>query len=340
MARGAVTWWCRSVLLLALAALVTSALVRGLTDQHAGRQSGALPGLTGFLGVLLVVQAGLLVLLTATVAVLAWQARRDGLYGVASTDANKEKTGRPYLGGNLTTLVAALGFSLGGLLTAVINFGVARLVGTPEPSGYLSGSAPSDALAVPWPTYAFGAAPVGLLCGSAVAGIVLGIRYKHRLKDFAIPGPGFSPVHKAYAHSTARAPGSNADGDDSDYSKTRKRIGAAWAIGRIADDAAAAVMLAVGGCLLLVLAAEIILAAYARLPGRPGLYPYCGRVRLPRSRLWSSRCTAAWWRCCARPIPTRPAARPSGWCGMWVHSGRGRCIRSPRHATPNEPCPR
>jgi len=56
--RGAATWWCRSVLLLALVALVTSALVRALTDQHAGRQSGALPGLTGFLGILQAVQAG------------------------------------------------------------------------------------------------------------------------------------------------------------------------------------------------------------------------------------------------------------------------------------------
>ena len=267
--RGAATWWCRSVLLLALAALVTSALVRALTDQHAGRQSGALPGLTGFLGVLLAVQAGLLVLLAVTVAVVARPARRYGLYGAASADANKEGTGRPYLGGSLATLVTALGFSLGGLLTAAINFGVTRLVGTSEPSGYRFGSAPSDALAVPWPTYAFGAAPVGLLCGAAVAGILLGIRYRHRLKDAAIPGPGLSPVHKVYAHSTAHAPGTSADGDDSDYTNSRKRIGAAWAVGRIADDAATAVTLAVGGCLLLVLAVEIILVTYAGPPGQP-----------------------------------------------------------------------
>jgi hypothetical protein len=33
--------------------------------------------------------------------------------------------------------------------------------------------APSDALAVPWPVFAFGAAPIGLLIGAIAAGIVL-----------------------------------------------------------------------------------------------------------------------------------------------------------------------
>jgi hypothetical protein len=267
--QGRATWWCRVVLLLALAALVTSVLVRGLTDTNAGRQRGALPGLTGFLGVQLAVQAALLILLTATVVYLARQASRNGLYGAASADANNEKTARPYLGGGLTALVAALGFSLGGSLTAVLNIGVTRLLGKPEPSGYQFGSPPGNALAVPWPTYAFGAAPLGLAGGGLVAGIVLGIWYKHRLKAAAIPGPGFSPVHKAYAASTALAPGSKADGDDTAYARTRKRIGAAWAVGRIADDAATAVLLAVGGCLLLVLAAGIILVTQAEAPGRP-----------------------------------------------------------------------
>ena len=260
---GPATWWCRIVLLLALAALVTSARVRALADLNARRQPGALPGLTPFLGILLAVQAGLLVLLAVAVAVLARQARRNGLYGAASADANKEKTGRPYLRGGLTALVAALGFALGGLLTAVINFGVTRLLGTPEPSGYQFGRPLSDALAVPWPTYAFGAAPLGPAGGGIVAGILLGVRFRHRLKAAAIPGPGFSPVHKVYAASTALAPGSKADSDDTAYARTRKRIGAAWAVGRIADDAATAVLLVVGGCLLLVLAVEIILATQA-----------------------------------------------------------------------------
>src|SRR5690348_16878541 len=61
-----------------------------------------------------------------------------------------------------------------------------RLLGTPEPSGYQFVRPPSgalsDALAVPWPTYAFGAAPLGLAGGGIVAGIVLGIRFRHRVK--------------------------------------------------------------------------------------------------------------------------------------------------------------
>jgi hypothetical protein len=267
---SAADWWCWGVLLVALAALVTSALVSGLTDQQAGRQRGALPGLTGFLGVLLVVQAALLVLLAVTVAVLARQARRDNLYGEASADAVEEDTGRPYLGGSLTTLIAALGFSLGGLLTAVINFGVTRLLGTSEPSGFHFGSAPADALAVPWPTYAFVAAPVGLLCGAGVAGIILKLRYNRRRDAFAKPaGPGLSPVAEAYAASTAGTPGASINGDSGDYSNTRGAIAGAWAVGRIADDADTAAALAVGGCLLLVLAAEIVLAVYAGPAGQP-----------------------------------------------------------------------
>ena len=255
-------WWCRGVLLVSLAALVTSALVSGLTDQRDGRQPGALPNLTRFLAVLLVVQAALLVLLAVTVMVLARRARRDDLYGQASSDAHAEGTGHPYLGGSLTTLVVALGFSLGGLLSAVIIFGVTRLLGTSEPTGYRFGSAPADALAVPWPEYAFVAAPVGLLCGAVVAGVVLKLRYNHRRDDFMSPAEsGLSPVAEAYAASTAGAPGTRGDGGD--YSGNREAIAAAWAVGRIADDADTAVALAVGGSLLLVLAAEIVLEVYA-----------------------------------------------------------------------------
>jgi hypothetical protein len=260
---NAENWWCRGVLIAALVALITAALVSGLGgQQQAGRQPEALPSLTGFLGVLLVVQAGLLVLLAVTVAALARQARSDGLYGEASPDADAEGTGRPYLGGSLTTLIAALGFSLGGVLTAMVNFGVTRLLGTSEPGGYQFGSKPPDALAVPWPTYAFGAAPVGLLCGAAVAGIVLKLRYDRRRNEFAKPAEsGPSPVTEAYASATAGASGTC--GDDDDYSTNRSAIAAAWAVGMIADDVDTALALAVGGCLLFVLAAEFVLGFYA-----------------------------------------------------------------------------
>jgi hypothetical protein len=64
---NAAKWWCRGVLIAALAVLAASAVVSGLT----GHQPGALPGLTGFLGTLLIVQAALLAALAVTVVVLA-----------------------------------------------------------------------------------------------------------------------------------------------------------------------------------------------------------------------------------------------------------------------------
>ena len=143
-------------------------MVSGCTDQQHDRQPGALPGLTGFLAVLLIAQAVLLIALGVVVSGLARRARNAGF----------DHAIRPYLGGNLTTLLAALGFSLGGLLTAVINFGVTRLLGTAEPSGFHFMPAPPDALAVPWPVFAFGAAPIGLLIGAIAAGIVLLRKYR------------------------------------------------------------------------------------------------------------------------------------------------------------------
>ena len=105
-------------------------------------------------------------------------------------DAGVDHAIRPYLGGNLSTLLAALGFSLGGLLTAVINFGVTRLLGTAEPSGFHFMPAPSDALAVPWPVFAFGAAPIGLLIGAIAAGVVLLRKYLRNSREFGTATAG------------------------------------------------------------------------------------------------------------------------------------------------------
>ncbi len=265
---NAATWWCRGVLIAALAVLAVSAVVSGLTGHQPGRQPGALPGLTGFLGTLLIVQAALLAALAVTVVVLARRAPEVK----APRIADEEGTGRPYLGGSLTTLVVALGFALGGLLTAVVNFGMTRLLGTSEPSGFYFSSRPADAIAVPWPVYAFGAAPVGLLGGAIAAGIVLWRRYKRRADEFSgKKNDDDSAVAVAYAASTAGNPGTS--GDDGRYAKNRKAIASAWAVGRIADDAATAAMLAVASCLLLVLAAEIVLAVCTGPAGHPQLLP-------------------------------------------------------------------
>jgi hypothetical protein len=263
--------WCRGLLIAALVTLVVSAVVSGWTDRQHGRQLGALPGLPGFLAVLLIAQAVLLIVLMVTVMVLARRARDAGIDTNAApgADSGAGRTSRSYLGGNLTTLVAALGFTLGGLLTAVINFGVTRLLGTPEPSGFHFTPTPADALAVPWPVFAFGAAPVGLLIGAIAAGIVLYLRYRQKSGEFGtrkgkdgVP----SPVAAAYAASTA---GDNADGDEKAYQRNRRAIARAWAMGLIVDDADVATALAVGGSLVLVLAAEVAAVAAAGASGHP-----------------------------------------------------------------------
>ena len=266
---GRADQWCKGLLIAALATLVISALVSGWTDRQHGRQPGALPGLPGFLAVLLVAQAVLLILLMVTVMVLARRAHDTDTDTDADADGNADRSRRPYLGGNLTTLVAALGFALGGLLSAVINLGVTRLLGTPEPSGFHFTPAPVDALAVPWPVFAFGAAPVGLLIGAIAAAGVLFLRYRRNSREFgATKGDAPSPVAAAYAASTAGGAGGS-DGNEKAYQRNHHAIARAWAMGLIVDDADVAAALAVGGSLVLVLAAEIAAVADVGAAGHP-----------------------------------------------------------------------
>ena len=266
--------WCWGVLAAALVALVTAALVSGFTDRQSGRQTGALPGLTGFLAVLLVVQAALLVVLTVSVAVLARRARAASR-GPAGSRGSAASLGPaadvpPYLGGNLAALVTLLGLMLGGLLTAVINIGGARLLGTPVPSGFRFYPPPPDALAVPWPVYAFAAAPIGLLLGGVAAALMVWFRYRDRSDQFGQrAGKYRSDVAIAYAGLTAGA--RDRDGDDREYDRNRGAIAKAWALGLITDDAGLAALLAVGGSLVVVLAAELFAATDAGPAGHLAL---------------------------------------------------------------------
>ena len=271
---GRADGWCWVVLAAALAALVTAALVSGFADQQSGRQTGALPGLTGFLVVLLVGQAALLLVLTVTVAGLASRARAASRGPVASRGSaaslGPAADVAPYLGGNLAALVALLGLVLGGLLSAVINIGGARLLSAPVPSGFRFDIPAPDALAVPWPIYAFAAAPVGLLVGGVAAGLLVWFRYRDRANQFGQrAGKERSDVAAAYAGLTAGAPSQN--GDDQEYDRNRGAIAKAWALGLIADDAGLAAVLTVGTGLALVLAAELFAATDAGPDGHPTL---------------------------------------------------------------------
>jgi hypothetical protein len=257
---GRADGWCWGVLAAGIAALVLTAVVSGATDRRRGPQTGALPGLTGFLAVLLAVQVVLLVTLAVTVVVLARRARPSGGDGEVA----------PYLGGGLTALIAVLGFVLGGLLSAVISIGVTRLLGTPVPSGFRFAIPPSDALAVPWPVYAFAAAPVGLLVGAVIAAILVFARYRRRCAAFqARAAGGPSPVAAAYAAATAAAPGGT--GDDPGYVRHRAAIAKAWALALVTDDVPLVTALAVGVSTVLVLAAELAAAIAAGPDGHPAL---------------------------------------------------------------------
>jgi len=260
--REAADYWCWGVLGAAAAALIFTAVVSGWTDRRHGWQTGALPGLTIFFGVLLAVQVGLLLMLAVTVVVLARRAPSPG-----GGDPSP-----PYLGGGLTALIAALGFSLGGLLSAVISIGVTRLLGTPVPSGFRFAIPPSDELVVPWPVYTFAAALAGMLAGGLVAAAVLVIRYRRRTAALQKPAEGGrSEVAGAYAASTAGPRG--ATGDGAAYTKHKAAIAKAWALALVTDDAPVATVLAVGGSIVLVLAAELFAATTAGLPGHLTLLP-------------------------------------------------------------------
>ena len=254
--------WCWVVLTAALAALATAGLVSGFTDRSPGGRMGGhvqeLPGLTGFLAVLLVVQAALFVVLVVSVGVLARRARPASRGSVASLGPAADIP--PYLSGNLATLVALLGLVLGGLLSAVINIGGARLLGEPVPSGFQFGaSLPTDALAVPWPVYALAAAAVGLLVGGVASALLVWSKYRDRCHQFGQrDGKDRSEVAAAYAGLTAGARSRN--GDDPEYDRHRGTIAKAWAIGLIADDAGLAAVVAVGVSLAFVLGAELFAA--------------------------------------------------------------------------------
>jgi hypothetical protein len=227
--------WCDAVLVAGVVAVVASALAAGLTDRRGGPQPGALPGLTGFLLVLLAVQLALLIAFGCIVTVLA----------VRAAQVKPVPGFEPYLRGGLAALIAALGFALGGLLTAIVTFGVARLLGTPEPSGFTGG--PANAVHVPWPIYAFGAGLAGALAGGLLAAVVLYLRYRWNWQRFDEPAGRGSPVAAAYQGGLGSA-----------FDTHRRAIAKAWAVGLLADDAAMAVALTLGCAMAFVVAFEFL----------------------------------------------------------------------------------
>jgi len=241
----------------AIAAFATAALVSGLTDTVHGRQPTTLPGLTTFAGVLLAAQGCLLIALTSAVAVLAARVR-------PSRDDRRRSQDSPYLGGMLGALFPTLGVLLGGMLTAVVSLGVTRLVGTPLPSGFRFGHISPTAIEVPWPIYAFGAEPVGLLAGALVAATVLWLRYRGRRGRFEAADQGSPSIVASAYHAQGQPSARDTIGGDSPlYRKNRRTIAKAWAVGLLAEDAAAALAWVVIGGAVVVFAVAIAAASLA-----------------------------------------------------------------------------
>ena len=100
---------------------------------------------------------------------------------------------------------------------------------------------------VPWPVYAFGAGLAGALVGGLLAAVVLYLRYRWNWQRFDKPPGGGSPVGAAYQGGLASA-----------FDTHRQSIAKAWAVGLLADDAAMAVALILGGAMAFVVAFDFL----------------------------------------------------------------------------------
>jgi hypothetical protein len=166
----------------------------------------------------------------------------------------------------LAPLVALLGVVLGGILVALITFAVTHLLGTPVPSGFASIPKPPDALAVPWPMFAFGIALIGLIYGAVIAEIPLYQSYRGHLRQFLAERP--TPVATYYRDQTAGTANA-ANGDAAAYTYNRNAIARAWARGLLADKADTTAAWVVGFAAGLALIFEVAAAVRGRLPWLP-----------------------------------------------------------------------
>ncbi len=187
-----------------------------------------MPGFTNACAFLLVAQVVLLVLLALT----GWKLARSA--------PPQDPATRPFAGGHLTALFALLAVLLGGVFGALATLFVTRVLGTPVPSGIAFRPPPANALQVPWPIYAFAAAPIGLVAGILVGGAWVGYTWLKHAAAFAAPIDGGSQVARFYGRRFGDADAEGCHG-------TRTRIARAWATGLLVNQAAVLVLWAVLG---------------------------------------------------------------------------------------------
>jgi hypothetical protein len=234
------TAWCRLLLGGAAAAFAGAFFTSGWPAESQAKMV-ALPGFTYSCAALLAVQALLLVMLGLAV----WQMARSA--------PQPEDDWEPFGGGHLTTVLAALGVCLGGIFSAATVLFATRTLGTPVPDGITFNPPPRNALQVPWPIYAFGAAPVGLLAGLLIAAVWLGYRFHQESRKFSADDPGPSRVAEFYGTKFGNA-------DASEYNSCRKRIARAWAVAQMSRQAAVVGLCASTGMIMAIISAEIYAA--------------------------------------------------------------------------------
>ena len=294
--------WCWCLLGAGAAVLIAAACTAGWPGRADTRVGFG--GFLGFCEVLLAAQAGLLLLLALVVALLR-PGKPDpvgGLgRGLAADGANRTA---PFAAGHLATVLAALAVTLGGVFSAVIDLLMTRVLGgSPVPGGLRLHNPPAHPLPVPWPIFAFGVAPLGLIV-LLLPGLWVGFVYLRNVRRFtkcpaAADGPYGSQISLFYdaVFTDAEASGveatdieatgseatgieateSEAGGEDvaaaarpraADYAGSSRSIARAWAVGLLADQAAMLATWAAAGLIAVTAWADIGAAWSAHLDWR------------------------------------------------------------------------
>jgi len=245
------TLWCR-LLLAAGAGVFIGAFFTGGWPVESQASHVTVPGFTNFCAFLLAAQVLLLIVLALTVGKMASNARQQ--------QPEQDAASRPFSGGNVATVLAILAVGLGGVFGAVMDLFATRIVGTPVPSGIQFTAPPANALQIPWPIYAFAAAPVGLLIGLVIAAAWVFRQWHGNVMTFTSAersASGRSEVADFYGIEFG-----NPDGKD--YVNNRMRIARAWAVGRLVDQAAVVAWCAAAGLVAATGWAEIYAALASR----------------------------------------------------------------------------
>jgi hypothetical protein len=250
---GPGTWWCRG-LLGAAAAVYLGAFFAGgwLAGPGTGGLSAGglgavadLTGFTNFCAFLLLAQ----VLLIAALAVLVTLLARHAPAPAPGT--------RPFAAGHLTTVFALLAVCFGGVLSAVLDLLAARLLGSPVPTGVAL--LVPHALQIPWPVFAFAAAPAGLLAGVLIAGGYLAWCWRKQASGLADWTAQGSAVGRFYG----LAPGSP---EPAGYHRRLQSVARSWSTGLLTDRAGVLAGWAAGGMALATAAAQLYAAQASRQP--------------------------------------------------------------------------